>query len=76
MEVLSQLEMWEELANCYQAVGRMAKAKELVQEQLDREPTPSLLCLMGDLTQVRSKGMGGEVTERWRIYLCLFWYVP
>lgn len=54
VEVLTRLQMWEELATCYQAVGRKAKAKEIVQQQLDSGPTPSLLCLMGDITQVRS----------------------
>lgn len=52
-EVLTRLEMWEELAVCYQGVGRKAKAKEIVQEQLQKEPTPSLLCLMGDIVQVQ-----------------------
>lgn len=55
VEVLTRLQMWEELAMCYQAVGRKAKARELVQQQLDASPTPSLLCLMGDITQVCSK---------------------
>ena len=45
--------MWEELAVCYQGVGRKAKAMEIVQEQLDKKLSPSLLCLMGDITQVR-----------------------
>lgn len=52
VEVLSVLELWEDLAVCYQASGRKAKAKELVQQQLDTCPTPALLCLMGDITQV------------------------
>ena len=55
-EVLSRLEMWEELAACYQAVGRKAKAKELVQQQLEKRPTPSLLCLLGDILQVWGRG--------------------
>ncbi len=52
LEVLTQLELWEELAKCYQAVGRKAKAKEIVEERIDIEATPSLWCLLGDLTQV------------------------
>lgn len=52
VDLLSRLQMWEELALCYQAVGRRAQAKAVVQEQLDAEPTPTLLCLMGDITQV------------------------
>ena len=57
VEVLTQLQMWEELATCYLGVGRKAKAKEVVQQELDRGPTPALLCLMGDITQVRMVGM-------------------
>lgn len=53
VEVLSRLELWEDLAVCYQAIGRKAKAKEVVQQRLDLHPTPSLLCLMGDIAQVR-----------------------
>jgi hypothetical protein len=53
VEVLTRLEMWEELALCFDGVGRKAKAVELVTEQLTKERTPSLLCLMGDITQVR-----------------------
>ena len=64
-EVLTRLEMWEELAMCYQSVGRKAKAREIVQQQLDREPTPSLLCLMGDIMQV------GEERERHVIGVCM-----
>ena len=52
IEVLSHLELWEELALCYLANGRKAKAKEIVQRQLDVHKTPSLLCLMGDITHV------------------------
>lgn len=60
VEVLSRLEMWEELALCYQGVGRKAKAIELVQGLLDKQSTPGLLCLMGDITQVRVEGGGGR----------------
>ena len=60
VEVLSRLEMWEELALCYQGVGRKAKAIELVQGLLDKQPTPGLLCLMGDITEVRGWEEGGK----------------
>lgn len=59
VEVLSRLEMWEELAICYDGVGRKAKAVELLEDLLAKERTPSLLCLMGDITQVRGGGLEG-----------------
>lgn len=62
VEVLSQLELWEELAAAYQAIGQKGKAKELVQGLLDTEPTPTLLCLMGDITQVQ---MWRELNDGW-----------
>ena len=52
VEVLSKLQLWEELALCYYGVGRKAKAIELVQQLLAKQRTPPLLCLMGDITQV------------------------
>ena len=59
VEVLTRLEMWEDLALCYEGVGRKAKAVELVRDLLAKERTPSLLCLMGDITQVMGRGGGG-----------------
>ena len=52
VEVLTRLQMWEELAVCYHRVGRKAKAIEVVREQLTVRATPPLLCLLGDITQV------------------------
>ena len=52
IEILTRLQIWEELALCYLALGRKAKASEVIQEQLDKRPTPTLLCVMGDITQV------------------------
>jgi len=56
VEILQRLELWEELALCYLATDRKAKAKSLVQQQLEVQATPSLLCLMGDITQVSGDG--------------------
>ncbi len=52
VEIFERLELWEELALCYIATDRRAKAKHLIQKQLDTHATPTLLCLMGDITQV------------------------
>ena len=52
VEILERLELWEELALCYIATDRRAKAKRLILQQLEVQTTPSLLCLLGDITQV------------------------
>ena len=52
LEIYERLEMWEEVAICYQAAGRRGKAEEVIREQLQIQQTPLMLCLLGDVTQV------------------------
>ena len=52
LEIYQRLEMWEEVAVCYQAAGRRGKAEEVIREQLKVHRTPAMLCLLGDVTQV------------------------
>eukprot|EP00731_Ephydatia_muelleri_P026260 Em0018g360a len=51
LEIYERLEMWEEVAICYQAAGRRGKAEEVIREQLQIQRTPLMLCLLGDVTQ-------------------------
>ena len=47
-----RLEMWEEVAECSGAVGRVGRVRELVRERLERGgATPTLLCVLGDVTR-------------------------
>lgn len=72
VEVYQRLELWEEVATCYQAAGRRGRAEEVVRERLREHETPTLWCILGDVTQVcvwrgregerkrkRGKGMEG-----------------
>ena len=52
LELYERLEMWEEMAECLQAVGRTGKAEEVLRQQLAIEETPTLWCLLGDVTKV------------------------
>lgn len=52
VEVYQRLELWEEVATCYQAAGRRGRAEEVVRERLREHETPTLWCILGDVTQV------------------------
>ena len=65
VEVYQRLELWEEVATCYQAAGRRGRAEEVVRERLREHETPTLWCILGDVTQVcvwrgREGGREGE----------------
>eukprot|EP01127_Copromyxa_protea_P019654 TRINITY_DN642_c0_g1_i3.p1 TRINITY_DN642_c0_g1~~TRINITY_DN642_c0_g1_i3.p1 ORF type:complete len:821 (+),score=202.87 TRINITY_DN642_c0_g1_i3:19-2481(+) len=49
--IFNQLEMWEEIINCYVARNDKEKAKTLIREQLAVKESPELLCILGDLTK-------------------------
>lgn len=52
LELFERLEMWEEMAECLQAVGRSGKAEEVLRQQIALNETPALWCLLGDVTKV------------------------
>ena len=56
VEVYQRLELWEEVATCYQAAGRRGRAEEVVRERLKEHETPTLWCILGDVTQVCGEG--------------------
>ncbi|OLL24995.1 TPR repeat-containing protein [Neolecta irregularis DAH-3] len=51
MEIFERLEMREEQALCYAAMGREDKAIKVLKSELLRKQTPKLWCLLGDLEQ-------------------------
>jgi len=50
LEVFLRLEMWDEVIVCYNQLELRHKAAEIIQQQLDKNETPRLWCLMGDAT--------------------------
>ena len=44
--------MWEEMAECLQAVGRTGRAEEILRQQIALNETPTLWCLLGDTIKV------------------------
>ena len=52
LELYERLEMWQEMAECLQAVGRSGKAEEVLRQQIAVNETPTLWCLLGDTTKV------------------------
>ena len=52
LELYEHLEMWEELAECLQSVGRTGRAEEVLRQQIAVNATPTLWCLLGDVTKV------------------------
>lgn len=56
LEVYERLEMWEEVTECLCARGRRGRAEEVVREQLKvKGDTPTLWCLLGDVTEVKDE---------------------
>ncbi|CDJ36506.1 Tetratricopeptide repeat protein 27, related [Eimeria mitis] len=48
-EKFTELQMWEEAADCLVAADRRADARALLEEQIAARPTPHLLCTLADL---------------------------
>ncbi|XP_057664616.1 tetratricopeptide repeat protein 27 [Diorhabda carinulata] len=46
----TKLKLWEEVIICYTFLQLKHKAAEVIQEQIDQNPTPKLFCLLGDAT--------------------------
>lgn len=64
LEVYKRLQMWEELVQCYLAVGRRGEAERVVRERMKEEgETAILCCLLGDTTQVCMLSDGIAVSQ-------------
>ena len=51
-QVYERLEMWEEVAECSGAVGRVGRVRDVVREREEAgKATPTLLCVLGDVTR-------------------------
>eukprot|EP01114_Cavostelium_apophysatum_P020915 TRINITY_DN7150_c0_g1_i1.p1 TRINITY_DN7150_c0_g1~~TRINITY_DN7150_c0_g1_i1.p1 ORF type:complete len:399 (+),score=122.42 TRINITY_DN7150_c0_g1_i1:1246-2442(+) len=50
LQTFEELELWDEVIQCYQVMDKPKKAEEIVRRQLEVAPTPLLYCILGDLT--------------------------
>ncbi|XP_066281764.1 tetratricopeptide repeat protein 27-like [Branchiostoma lanceolatum] len=50
LDVFLRLHMWEDAITCYEQLGRYQKAEQLIHDQLAVQETPTLYCLLGDVT--------------------------
>ena len=50
LDIYVSLGCWDQVILCYQTLEQPKKALSVVTEQLERNPTPFLLCCLGDLT--------------------------
>jgi tetratricopeptide (TPR) repeat protein len=51
LEVFERLQLWEDVITCYHSIGRSGKAESIIREQLLQKETPTMWCLLGDVTK-------------------------
>ena len=54
LEIFERLEMWDDVIACYIQLGQKEKAEKLILLQMEKEITPNLLCILGDLRSDKS----------------------
>ena len=76
LELYERLEMWEELAECLQSVGRTGRAEEVLRQQIAVNATPTLWCLLGDVTKVTLiERLASMSVEVWKYFSLLSLFV-
>ncbi|RHY33754.1 hypothetical protein DYB32_001421 [Aphanomyces invadans] len=48
--IFQELDMWDEIVQCYQLLDQPKRAEALVRQRLEIAPTPLMWCCLGDLT--------------------------
>ena len=49
-EIFEELELWDEVVECYRIAGKQSKAEEVVRKRLSEKETPRMYAALGDLT--------------------------
>jgi tetratricopeptide (TPR) repeat protein len=50
-QIFQDLELWDDVVECYGAMGKKKEALAVVRERLAEGETPRMLCALGDLTE-------------------------
>lgn len=50
LEMYTKIEYWEGIIRCYCGLGQTVKAEKIIRQELDKQETPYLYCLLGDAT--------------------------
>lgn len=51
LEIYTQIEYWEGMIKCYTMLGQTVKSEAIIRQELEKEQTPYLYCLLGDATE-------------------------
>ena len=49
-ELFEEIELWDEVVECYRRAGKLSKAEQIVRERLAESETPRMWAALGDLT--------------------------
>ncbi|XP_033610346.1 tetratricopeptide repeat protein 27 [Cryptotermes secundus] len=79
LDIFLRLQLWEEVIMCYNLLQLRHKAAEIIQQQLDKEETVKLWCLLGDATDnplhyEKAWDLSGHKSARAQRHWALYYY--